>query len=111
MEEMTLSNIAGGAVDIHFDRELQKVVNNIKDAETEANKKREITIKLVFEPDSSRDVSTITIESSSKLAPKRSSGGYCEFQKNGKKIKAVVDINRQGTLFGEGGDNSEGDDE
>lgn len=50
-EVLTLANICGGAVQEKVDRALEKVANNILDPNTDAGKKRTITLKIVLKPD------------------------------------------------------------
>lgn len=65
---MTLSNIGGGVVEEKFAEELQKVLNNIVDVNTEVRAMREIIIKIKFKPDEERNSSAVTVSTSCKLA-------------------------------------------
>lgn len=69
-ERMTLANMCGGGVQEYIDRALAKVSENILDINTEAKKKREITIRITFSPnkDDREDVK-VTVNTSAKLAP------------------------------------------
>lgn len=67
--EIILSKLSEGAVQQKLDGELEKVFNNIHDLNTEAKKKRAITITLEFIPDEKRQVVNLTTKFSTKLAP------------------------------------------
>jgi hypothetical protein len=65
---VTLSNIAGGAVPELFEHELQKVLANIADPNSDPSATREITLKFRFKPNTkNRGVGEIDILSASKL--------------------------------------------
>ena len=46
-ERMTLANMCGGGVQEYIDRALAKVSDNILDLNTDAGKKREITVRII----------------------------------------------------------------
>lgn len=50
-ERLNLASICGGAVQEKVDRALEKVAKNILDPNTDAKKKRSITLKITLEPD------------------------------------------------------------
>ena len=50
-EKLTLANICGGAVQEKVNRALEKVAENILDPNTDAGKKRTITLKITLKPD------------------------------------------------------------
>ena len=49
--------------------ELQKALDNIADERTEAEKTREIILKIKIKPDEERGLADVIVEVSSKLAP------------------------------------------
>ena len=61
-ERLTLATLCGGALQEKVDRALQKVADNILDPNTDADKKRVITLKLTFKPkaDDREDVAVAT---------------------------------------------------
>lgn len=67
--EIILSKLSEGAVQQKLDGELEKVFNNIHDLNTQAKKKRAITITLEFTPDEKRQVVNLTTKFNTKLAP------------------------------------------
>lgn len=67
--KVSLANLLGGVAVERFDDELARVLANIVDPNTPAEAKREITLKLSFKPDKSRDMGKVEIQVNSKLAP------------------------------------------
>ncbi|EUJ42479.1 hypothetical protein [Listeria fleischmannii] len=68
-EGINLNTVANGALQEKFNHEHQKVIENISDLNTDAQKKREIIIKLTYNPGKKRDQSNVSISVSSKLQP------------------------------------------
>src|ERR1700690_710684 len=67
-ETMNLGNICEGkGLDV-VDNTIQKVLNNIRDLSTAAEQKREIIIKLKFEPAENRELGTVSFPCGAKLA-------------------------------------------
>lgn len=67
-DTITLESLGGGAAGEKFQDELDRVVENIQDPNTEAKAKRSITIKVIFTPTVDRSMGQLHIEASSKLA-------------------------------------------
>lgn len=67
-KNLSLDTIANGALKERFADELQKVLENIKDPNTEATKERNISVKLSFKPDKKRNQVGIKIECKSSTA-------------------------------------------
>ena len=68
MQDVTLLNIAQGAAQELFEREKQRVLNNIADPYTEAKAPRSIQLKVAFKPNPERDYAIVEVTVSSKLA-------------------------------------------
>ncbi|TLG71400.1 replication terminator protein [Culicoidibacter larvae] len=64
-KNMAFDGLAGGAAGEQF----QEVLQNIADPNTDPKKKRELQIKLIFEPDENRDLLNVNIQCVPKLAP------------------------------------------
>ena len=73
-ETVSLPTIANGAATERFEDEMETVLDNILDPNTEAEVKRSITIKITLKPNADRDQAAVLIESSSKLAPFKAVG-------------------------------------
>lgn len=65
---VSLATMGNGAVIERADEEIQKVLSNIVDPNTDPTKVREVTIKLTIRPNEDRDVASVHIGVSSKLA-------------------------------------------
>ena len=68
MKELSLSTICDGAAVERFDYELQRVLENILDPNTEAKEPREITLKVKIKPTEDREIFQSTMKVTSKLA-------------------------------------------
>lgn len=64
-----LSTMSNGGVQEKFEQELKKVTENILDPNTEAKKKRTVTITLTYQPNENRDAVSVYSEIKSKLVP------------------------------------------
>ncbi|MBE1727418.1 replication terminator protein [Lactobacillus plantarum] len=64
-----LSEISDGAVQEKLDREMKRVAANILDPNTEAKKKRKITLTMSFSPNDNRTVIDVDTEVKSVIAP------------------------------------------
>jgi hypothetical protein len=68
-EKLTLATMYDGAAIEAVDHELQNVVNNIIDVNTEAERIREVTLKIKIKPNKERNLGSVTFQATSKLAP------------------------------------------
>lgn len=71
MPEISIETIGGGVIPERFDRELRRVLKNIADPNTHPKAKREITVKVTIKPSESREIASMTVSCSSKIAPVR----------------------------------------
>lgn len=67
-----LNKIGNGALQSRFNREMEKVVKNMKDPNTPYKEARKITITLTFKQDEERNAASCTVEVGSKLAKAKS---------------------------------------
>jgi hypothetical protein len=68
LRKIELSNFQHGAVIDLFDEELQKVLANIEDENTDPNKERSVTIKIAIKPDKTRRTGEVKVQAYSTLA-------------------------------------------
>ena len=68
-EFFTLTDIGRGAAVERFDIELQKVLDNIQDPNTDPKKARSVVLKFTITPDEDRGVGKYSIDAQAKLAP------------------------------------------
>ncbi len=64
-----LNSFAGGALSERLNTDLQKVLENIADPNTDGKKKRKLTLTITFNADESRDVVMTNVVSKLTLAP------------------------------------------
>lgn len=69
MEKLTIANIARGALTEQFETELEKVLENIIDPNTDAKKSRKITISMEFKPNEQRNMAAIKCQAKSTTVP------------------------------------------
>lgn len=66
--QVDLSDFAEGALQEKFDKEFQKVIENIQDPNTEWKKPRKLVMELTFRTDEDRELSIVSIVAKSTLA-------------------------------------------
>lgn len=98
---LSIGNICNGALPELFNRELDKVLENINDPDTDADKKRSITIELVFVPFSDRSGAAVELKAKTKLVGVPSVGSTVFIGKHEGRLVAVPKDERQKQLFGE----------
>lgn len=73
MDKLTIANIARGALAEQFDVELEKVLDNVLDPNTEAKKPRKIQITVEIKPnDEKRGNATVKVTTKSTIIPSNS---------------------------------------
>lgn len=72
---LTLDNIANGALPELFKQELDRVIANILDPNTDPECKRTIRIDITLEPNAERQAARSFVEVSSKIAPFNGAAG------------------------------------
>ncbi len=109
-EKITLENLKGGIVEERFQYELNRVLENISDPNTDHRKPREVNIKLVFNSDEERENIAFSLVVTSKLAPVKTIGGKLAlsaageqpglFQETSKEIPLPIPENNQELKIG-----------
>lgn len=87
-DTVSLDNLKGGGVRQLFDEELDKVLENIMDPNTEPDAVRVVTITVKIKPDRDRSTAIVAIIPSSKLAPAVALGTRMFFGKQGGRVLA-----------------------
>jgi hypothetical protein len=101
LKPISLATLAGGAAIEAVNEELERVWKDICDPNVPPKVKREVTLKLIFEPDEERQFITIGISVDKKLAKPRASVARVELAHGaGGKIIAVEIMSRQLPLDG-----------
>lgn len=86
LKKLTLDNIAGGALPELFQRELERVLDNIDDVNCDPEKARTITITLTFLSNDQRSAAAVGAVCRASLVPVR-------------KTASVVHLGRAGGLL------------
>ena len=105
--ELTLSNLAGGALNERFSEELAKVIRNINDPNTDATAKRKIVITVVLAPNATRDIVSAKFDTKSTLAPSYSIGTSMFVGREGDKtvcFEIGKDVSPNQIVLDEGGE-------
>lgn len=66
---LKLNTLAGGALQEHFERELETVLDNLHDINTDPKKKRKITLTLDLTTNDRRDLIGVDVSAKSTLVP------------------------------------------
>ena len=123
-EKLTMTSICDGAVQEKVDRALRAVADNILDPNTDAKKKRSITMKIIFQPneDDREDVS-VAVEVTKSLAPEAGvktqlfiakdieSGAMTVQEHQRGMIKGQLDFGDMEALYGEVEEEDDGTDD
>lgn len=64
-----LNKFAGGAVSEKFNNEMQRVLDNIADPNTDFKKARKVTLTVTIKPNAKRNLADIKVEAKSTIAP------------------------------------------
>lgn len=96
---VTISTIANGALFELVDRELERVVADILDLNTEAEAKRSVSIKITIAPDKNRGFGVAMIEVSSSLGKPKPVGSTMFFGRKNGKIVVLENATQQGEMF------------
>lgn len=75
-EHATLSNVARGMAPELFNREMEKILANIKDTRTSTVKTRKITMEFIIIPDQERHNLSIEVKAKSTLAEGTGAKGF-----------------------------------
>ena len=68
---INFDSFAKGELAKQFNTELQKVLQNVADTSTDPKKARKITVTMTVKSDDNRQVSDVTVQTKSTLAPAR----------------------------------------
>ncbi len=83
LQKITLSNIAGGAMEEKFQYLLQKVLKNIEDVNTSSGESRQILLKINIMPGENRKNASFKIDGAAKLSEAGGVSGLMFLAKNG----------------------------
>lgn len=69
--QINLNEFAGGALAEKFNIEMQRVLENIADPNTDHKKKRKVTVTLTLESNENRNLTNVMVDVKSTLAPSK----------------------------------------
>jgi len=98
-EKVSLLNLKEGAAIEAFDHELQRVLDNIVDPNTNPETKREVILKVSIKPDENRDIGEVQIDCTPKLAGQKSVMTKIVVGRIGSKGEAREFVTQQQDLF------------
>ena len=101
-ERLTLATLCGGAIQEKIDRALEKVARNILDPNTDPEKKRSITLKIMLKPDDkdNEDVE-VTADVSVSLAPELGVSTRFFVNKDLKNDRVTIMEHKRGEIRGQ----------
>lgn len=99
LQPVKLETIAGGAARELFDAEMDRVLANIADINTDPQTPRTITLSLTFKPGPKRETADVKVKCASKLAGILTVNTQLFMGKHNGKLVAVENDPRQGGLF------------
>jgi len=98
---VTLTSLADGAAAELFQSELDKLLRNIQDPNTDATATRTVTLQVTFAPDEDREKGEVRIKASSKLAGLKGAKTEVYFGRHQGQLVATEFNPRQAGLFDE----------
>lgn len=84
-----LNGFAGGAVSEKFNNELQKVLENIADPNTDFKKARKVTLVVTLKANENRTLANVSVEAKSTIAPPQPIG-----------TELLIDMDKDGRVTG-----------
>lgn len=70
--DLNLSSLASGGVQENFDMEVKKLLENVQDPNTDAEKPRKLVMTLTLQPDESRELIKLDSQIKLTMAPTKS---------------------------------------
>jgi len=98
-EDVTLSNLCGGAIEEVFQREWSAVLANIGDVNTDPEAKRKLTLEFTITPFQDRSGAQVTFSCKSKTVPVEAVKGTVYLQRRGTAMVAVPHDPQQIRMF------------
>ena len=98
-EPVSLSNVCGGAVEEYFQRELDLILKNIADPNTNAEAARALTLEFKIKPFKDRSGAQVEFVCKSKMAGIETVKGTMFLQRTAAGVNAFAHDPRQARLF------------
>jgi hypothetical protein len=90
IERLNIANIARGALVEQADEEIQKVLDNIKDPNTDPKKVRKVSITITFKPNEKRNLANVNFQTKATLIPALPVETNIVIEKDSRNGKAVA---------------------
>lgn len=96
-----LNSFANGAMAERFNRELQKVLDNIIDPNTDPKKARKVTLTVTIRSNENRELANVSVKADSKLSPARDieTQLLMDYDSNGKVTGAELKSGAKGQTY------------
>jgi len=101
IQVVTLENLADGAAAELFQSELDKVLRNIQDPNTDATAVRKVTLEVTFSPDEEREMGDVRVKATSRLAGLKGAETRVFFGRHAGQLVATEWNPKQAGLFDE----------
>lgn len=87
-QHIDLATFAGGALQERMNIDVNKVLENVMDPNTDSGKARSVTLKITFKPNEARNVANVTVTSKITISPAKdlSSSIMIDFDEDGEVI-------------------------
>jgi uncharacterized protein YuzE len=84
-KHIDLATFAGGALQERMNIDVNKVLENVMDPNTDSGKARSVTLKITFKPNEARNVANVTVTSKISVSPAKdlSSSIMIDYDDNG----------------------------
>lgn len=99
LKQVTIETIGGGVIPELFERELEAVLENIDDPNTDPKQARKITIEITFSPHESREMTAVTVKCNSKTAGVKPHSTVLHLVRQNKRMIALAKDPRQQEMF------------
>lgn len=99
MERVSLMNICRGAVEEVFQHELEKVLENLRDSNTDDKAKRKLSLTFDFEPYPDRTGAVVNFSVKTSLVGLKPVGGTIHLMSTKGKLEAYPHDPRQDVMF------------
>jgi uncharacterized protein YuzE len=96
-----LNSFANGAMAERFNQELQKVLDNIVDPNTDPKKARKVTLTVTINSNENRELANVSVKADSKLSPARNieTQLLMDYDSNGKVTGAELKSGVKGQTY------------
>jgi uncharacterized protein YuzE len=96
-----LNSFANGAMAERFNQELQKVLDNIVDPNTDPKKSRRVTLTVTITSNENRELANVSVKADSKLSPARNieTQLLMDYDSNGKVTGAELKSGAKGQTY------------